>query len=113
MRYPDVDDGAGLLALCKRHHVQVPLPALRQAFALHLGSAPIAIADSPARPTLSCRFVPFAHRATAGAMFGALWNMCAARCAPSAFPRNFLCIYLSHRANSDSSKMSGPAGNGA
>lgn len=34
------------------------------------------------------RFVPFAHRATAGAMFGALWN-----------------IYLSFRANSDSSEM--------
>jgi hypothetical protein len=46
-------------------------------------------------------------------MFGALWNMCAARQPPSAFLRNFLCIYLSHRANSDSSKMPQPAGGDA
>ena len=61
--------------------------------------------------TLACRFVPFPHRATAGATFGALWNMCVRlHCLPEA-PIHILRIYLSFRANDDSSLRQPLGGN--
>ncbi len=76
----------------------------------YYASAAAPMFSSTTHLTIARRFVSLPHRATAGAVFGALWNMCVARVAPSNFLRHAVRIYLSHRANDDGNEMKQPLG---